>query len=30
MSDGMEIDTRMVVAEDKEMDHMGSELGEGY
>ena len=29
MSDGTEIDARMVVAEDKEMDQKGSELREG-
>ena len=29
MSDGMEIDARMVVAEDKEMDQKGNVLGEG-
>ena len=29
MSDGTEIDARMVVAEDKEMDQKGNVLGEG-
>ena len=29
MSDGTEIDARMVVVEDEEMDQKGSELGEG-